>query len=119
MENKNIKVGDVVICINNVTLPGQNPALGLPPLRIGGEYVVQAINKCPCGEIKYDIGLPSVRTQTCRCERNVLNDPIWWCAAERFVKKQTLQEQIEEAVESENFELAAKLQNDAENQKKQ
>ena len=118
MESKNIKVGDVVICINNGRLPGQSLNLGKPPLRINGEYVVQAINACVCGRVRYDIGLQlQTNSLTCNCGRETIGESIWWCAAERFVKKQTLQEQIEEAIENENFELASKLQNDSKNQK--
>ncbi len=112
MENNKIKVGDVVICINNGNI-GVGEYLN-PPLKINGEYVVQAINICPCGSIKYDVGL----TRGCEmiqlcvgCTRKVHGDSIWWCNPKRFIKKDTrsFAERITEAIETENYELAKEL----------
>ena len=121
MDN-NVKVGDTVICINIAKL-GSNVKGIAPPLKINGEYIVGAINTCACGVITYDVGISSPsNTITCTsCLRKTNSEPIWWCSASRFVKKQNLyekdsksetkskEERIKEAIAIENYELAAEL----------
>lgn len=44
-----IKIGDTVICINN---SNYTKNIDSPPLKLNGEYIVQGINTCKCGNIK-------------------------------------------------------------------
>ena len=119
-QDNDIKVGDTIICINAGMVPGaiHTP----PPLKLNGEYILQAINVCACGTTTYDIGIahPIKGVLYCNgCSRETSNEPIWWCATERFVKKQSgkntesetksKEERIKEAVATENYELASEL----------
>jgi hypothetical protein len=116
---ENWKSGDVAICVRVDHLYGGNGQV--PPLRLNAEYMVQAVKTCECGNVALDIGLPlipdkkdkRIRGVLCRCgATSSPSSGIWWCGAERFVKKQTrsIEEQIEEAVSQENYELADNLQ---------
>jgi hypothetical protein len=103
----NIKIGDIVKCINNKPLYNNVVA---PPVRLI-EYKVLGKHVCKCGNISYDVGLASNNGTACsKCLRTVNNDIIHWCAAERFIKAQPIAEQIAEAVREEKYELAHELQ---------
>lgn len=103
------EVGDIAICIkvgSIVSGPG-NP----PVLRLYGEYIVNAVNVCSCGNVSLDVGLPSGGKQTrCfKCDNHYLGNEAHWCSSVRFVKKQTkemIQMELNAAVEVENYELA-------------
>lgn len=101
--SENWKKGDIAICINVDSLTNK-PGL-TPPLRLNSEYIVQGVKICVCGFVTLDVGLPS-RTGViqCECDRIVMNEPIWWCTAKRFVKKKTdtfADELIEQALKIE------------------
>lgn len=107
------KIGDIAICIKVGALNSKN--LNPPPLRLKGEYVVNGIRTCGCGHLTLDVGITS-STQIINCgmcPRVTHNEPIWWCSASRFVKKdeKSIEEQIAEAVGNEDYELAEKLKN--------
>lgn len=115
------KKGDIAICVNVRTL--RNYGNGTPPPLIKDrEYVVNSIHICGCGKLALDVGIAHTMDEhSCnKCDRITINEPIWWCAAERFVKKQTLslKEQISEAISTENYELAHSLQDELQKQNK-
>ena len=115
----NWKKGDKALCINNGNLPGTPSKGTLPPLRLNVEYVVHAVNVCECGGISLDVGLASGSTgQTkCGCSRFIGDAGIHWANARRFVKKRPkgeLYKELHDAVQDENFELAAELQKEIE-----
>lgn len=105
--------GDIAICVN---IKDVHPSTkgSLPSLRLNAEYIVQNIKTCECGQITLDVGLSDDNSGVkCKCgAKSSPKSGIWWCASERFVKKQTksIEEQIEEAIEIENYELANELQ---------
>lgn len=115
MEQNNWKPGDTGICINAGLLPHQKNNTNLPPLRLKAEYLVQNVSTCGCGAVMLDVGfaLPNERGVNCGC--GATTSPatgIWWIAAQRLVKKQTnkeVEQQIEQAVAEENYELAQQL----------
>ncbi len=101
---ENWQKGDVAICIDTGDVGG-NPAYESPPLRKDAEYIVSAVAVCPCGNVTLDVGIgtePNARNH-CSCGRNTSGDSIWWCAARRFVKKQSMEEQIAEALSKEDY----------------
>lgn len=113
MSENNWKPGDIAICIivGNVTgRKGNNP-----PLRLKAEYMVQNVKTCECGSIALDVGLGTDDGVRCGC--GATSSPttgIWWCNAKRFTKKITnkeVEEQIEQAVANEDYELAQELTN--------
>lgn len=119
MEANNWKPGDKALCVK---IGGPNDGSEYPPLRLNYEYVVNKVAICgECGAIALDVGL-SLSNNTMekglgvKCECGAMHSPktgIHWCAHWRFVKKddRTIEEQIEEAVEKEDYELATKLRN--------
>lgn len=103
------KIGDIAICVNDKTLdkrPGVNP-----PLRLNAEYIIQGVKICPCGHVTLDIGISGRPSdyRCSKCSREVLNEPIWWCASSRFTKKKSKEEQMEEALKKEDYETLAIL----------
>jgi|SRR6478736_582702 len=113
----NWKKGDIAICVNNGTLPGQDPEdkLQLPALRKNAEYLVNAVRVCECGSVSLDVGLSASIGTNCRC--GGISSPVsgvHWCSSYRFVKRneKSIEEQIEEAIENEDYELAQKLKSD-------
>jgi hypothetical protein len=81
-----ISPGDILICINNYQLMADLLAV---PLKIGGEYKVDAVRLCPCGVIYVDIGLSISQKYDIVCDAcsRRFNDGIWWFDAKRFQKK--------------------------------
>lgn len=113
------KKGDIAICIKTGNLtnkPGNNPLL-----RLNAEYIIQNVKICECGDIDLDIGLSSNDPRGILCQCGALTSPktgIWWCSSARFVKKRTKSEinaELNEAVQTENFELAHTLQEELNN----
>lgn len=82
------KPGDVVLCIFTGDVTGTRG--DDPPLRKGSEYVINAINTCSkCDLVAFDVGIPDTNhMQICKCGLRTSPKGIWWCAAERFVKRQ-------------------------------
>ena len=110
----NWKKGDIAICINTEKLDASQ--LGrLPALRLRAEYLVSAVHKCECGMVSLDVGMPLVKGSggvSCVCgAKSSPNTGVHWCGAKRFVKRKPLEEQIAEAVENEDYELAEELKN--------
>lgn len=105
------KIGDVAICINIASL---DPT-GYPPLlKLYGDYIINDIHICKCGEVSFDVGLVSKNGQCteCACSKIIPDNTIHWCLAKRFVKKQTkqmLQMELNAAVIAEDYRLAAVL----------
>lgn len=115
MSNINWKPGDIAICISAGHLEGQkgNP----PPVRLKAEYLVQDVRTCECKCITLDVGLSNGTGKGVECGCGAKSSPtsgIWWCHSLRFTKKLTnteVEEQIEEALAQENYELAQELTN--------
>lgn len=108
--NNEIKIGDVVICIRVGSLPNQEAVP--PPLKLKAEYIVQGIKICACGRKMFDVGIAAIfEISVCTCGVEFHNESIYWCASERFVKRDTrsIAERITEAIETENYELAKEL----------
>jgi len=114
MEN-NWKPGDIAICINAGRLFDNSVKGILPPLRLNSQYMVQAIKVCECGCVSLDVGLANTGQLGTRCGCGAVSTPgtgIHWANAERFIKKKTreeIQEEIDEAIHEENYELAETL----------
>jgi len=114
MEN-NWEAGDIAICKIVGNIPGCNQAGDPPPLRLNVEYVVHIARQCECGTWSLDVGLSSKGTAGTRCICGAVARPgtgIHWANASRFVKKKTreaIQEEIDEAIHDENYELAEQL----------
>lgn len=82
------EIGDVAICVKTDALY-QKEVYNAPPLRKGAEYTVNAVRTCECGTVSLDVGIGSTRGTNCSC--GGVSSPssgVWWCASERFVKKQ-------------------------------
>lgn len=108
------KKGDIAICVTVGQMTNQKGTP--PPLRKDMEYIVQGVKICACGSITLDVGFGAmgITVMCCSgCTRKTMNEPIWWCSAKRFVKKdlRSKEEQIAEAIESENYELALEIKN--------
>jgi len=122
MEDNNIKweAGDIAICIKNSKLSHQSndKSMDLPPLRLNYEYVVAEVRTCECGSQMLDVGLYQSKDGGVRCRCGALTSPgmhIHWCAAERFVKKRTrseIMEELEAALEDEEYKVAMELQHE-------
>lgn len=112
----NWKIGEIAVCIK--TGPLKPDHTSFPPLRLNADYIVQNIYQCPkCKKFSLDVGISSrlnakgqhVGTEC--CTERIPCIEIHWCASERFAKKKTKEEQIEEAIKEENYELAEQLKN--------
>ena len=100
------KVGDIVKCINVGSLPG-NASTDNPPLRLNTEYIVNKIITCKCSRVKLDIGIIATSEYCkCQCGRLIPQYGSRLCDSIRFIKRQPIQEQIDEAVQEEDYELA-------------
>jgi hypothetical protein len=111
----NWKPGDIAICINAGRLADNTIKGMLPPLRLNSQYVVQAVKTCECGCVSLDVGLYNELQCGTKCICGAVSSPgthIHWANAIRFVKKKTreeIQEEIDEAVSEEKYELAETL----------
>ena len=114
----NWKPGDIAICVK---VGGPDTTSDYPNLRLNYEYVVNKVAVCgECGAIALDVGLSlsakSVeKGHGVKCNCGAMHSPrtgIHWANSIRFVKKDTrsVEEQIEEAIKNEDYELAAKLE---------
>lgn len=104
------KEGDIAICVN--ISPMDPISTGVPPLRLNSEYIVQNVYQCPkCKTISLDVGIGSINGTKCLCQENIPCNNIRWCSSKRFVKKniKSKEEQIEEAIKKEDYELAEQL----------
>lgn len=116
METNNWKPGDKALCVK---VGGPHADSDYPPLRLNYEYVVNKVSVCECGRVSLDVGLSLTDKAIelgygVKCDCGAMHSPktgIHWCASFRFVKKddRTIEEQIEEAVEHEDYELAQQL----------
>lgn len=113
------KIGDVAVCIKVGALNEEDSNCELPPLRYKAEYIIQNIYQCPkCKAISFDVGLSSrllgtegyVGTEC--CTEVIPCKGIHWCSSERFVKKKSKEEQLEEAIKEENYERASELRDE-------
>jgi hypothetical protein len=109
--SKEIKIGDIVICINNGDInsrPGYNP-----PLRYNGVYIVNNIDICSCGAKSLDVNLNttnSMQKQTmCYCGQLIPGERIHWCDSRRFAKKDESSEKQKESEYIDNSELVKEL----------
>ena len=115
MSNINWKSGDIAICIGVGPLTSQNGKP--PPVRLKAEYLVQDVRTCECKSITLDVGLSNGTGKGVKCGCGATSSPtsgIWWCHSLRFIKKLTnkeVEEQIEEALAQETYELAQELTN--------
>ena len=113
------KIGDVAICVKVGNLDGDSKKGSPPPLRLNSEYIIHNVYQCPkCREVALDVGISSeaigrqgyLGTHCSKnCTEHIPCKEVHWCSAMRFVKRKTLQEQIEQAVENEDYELAVEL----------
>lgn len=100
------EVGDIVKCINVSFVKDHRLN---PPLKLNREYIVYGILICKCGKVSLDVGLIApLGPGECDCGYRVIDD-IWWCGSHRFIKRQSVEDRIEEAVEEEDYELAHEL----------
>lgn len=92
--NLNVHKGDILVCVDNGRLQFQDKpdsTTSYPPLRVGGEYVVQNVHVCECGDVSYDVGLYAKGSVSCEC--GALSSPkthIWWSHSSRFVLRDSL-----------------------------
>jgi len=112
-------VGNTALCVKVGPLGYQNQdSKGLPALRLKGKYLVNNVHTCSCGSVSLDIGLVIreglVLGVRCGCGAVSAPSDIHWCASERFVNEQDIEaeateEQLEEAIKSEDYVLAASI----------
>lgn len=103
------KVGDIVKCINVGSLPG-NGNTNNPPLKLNAEYIVNQIITCKCNRVKLDVGVVAINKYSeCQCGGLIPQNGSRLCDSIRFIKRQPIQEQIDEAVQEEDYELAHML----------
>lgn len=109
----NWKVGDIAVCIKVGKLGDSLNTEKPPSLRLNAEYIIQNIYQCPkCRGVAFDVGLGNFGDDgTQCCTETIPCKEIHWCASLRFAKKKTKEEQIAEAIEKEDYELADKLTN--------
>lgn len=111
------KIGEVAVCIKIGHIERNND-LCCPPLRLNSEYILQNIYQCPkCGETSFDVGLSSPTKDgehlgTICCTEYIPCIEIHWCSSQRFAKKRTKEEELEEAIENENYEKAGELRDE-------
>lgn len=90
MKNK-FYIGGKVKCINANKIIHSHPIVS-PPLKNNAMYPVLGLSLCECGQLKIDIGLKSIiNTTECTCGKTE-NCSTWWCASERFVPVEDIEE---------------------------
>lgn len=94
------EVGDIAICINTSYVGHKDNSHlgGYPPLRLNAEYIVGNVYECvKCKRLSLDVGLSDRNSKAIRCICNnpLLNNGAYWCASERFKKKESFSEQEE------------------------
>lgn len=79
-----IQKGDKLKCIFNTVLPGNTIA---PDLKLGSEYIAQAICLDSAGNQHIDVGVESdVNSVTSYATKERLPEGPHWCHPNRFVK---------------------------------
>lgn len=81
-----MKTGDRVVCID-AKVTDSNGEISYP-LRLKGEYIIQDVNLCVCGQVSFDVGLniPSDYTSTfCTCGKLTYGN-TWFFRSTRFRK---------------------------------
>lgn len=114
------KIGEIAVCIKVGSL-NENPNVKTgnpPPLRLNAEYIIQNIYKCPnCNTTSFDVGLSSPYHEnehlgTMCCTENIPCKEIHWCSENRFAKRKTKKQELEEAIKEENYEKAGQLRDE-------
>jgi hypothetical protein len=105
---RRFQLGDKV-----VALTGHRNEKGQPRVK-GKIYAVHAIQYCPaCGEQKINLGISApINTSSiiiCTCNKKRPNEGLYWTSSKFFAKVDDLESALEEAVENEDYELAAML----------
>jgi hypothetical protein len=102
---KRFKIGDKVVALTN-----PKSEFGQPRIK-GNTYVVNAIMYCSgCGEQEINIGSSNPKNTTkCTCGELMLSKGLKWTHSHLFTKINDLDSAIEEAVENEDYEMAAIL----------
>lgn len=98
-------VGDKVVALSNQPTPNSQP-------RIKGKiYTVNAIMFCSTdGRQLINLGLPSEHVVLlCSCGKKHPNDGLMWTFSKEFAKVDDVDEALENAVASEDYELAVVL----------
>lgn len=103
------KVGEKVIALNSSP---ETDTTRQPRVK-GKIYEIKAISYCSgCGTQRVNIGYSS-ETSTgmvnCHCGKRTPHEGLKWTNSEFFAKLDNLDKLIEEAVENEDYELAATL----------
>jgi hypothetical protein len=102
---KTFNIGDKVIALTNSTNEFSQP-------RVKGKmYIVVNLMYCQkCGEQMISLGYksqwPSI---VCKCDNLQNNDGLHYTLSSHFAKADDFDQEIEEAVKEENYELAALL----------
>ena len=103
---KKFDIGDKVIALTDPLNPGSQP-------RIKGKiYKVESILYCSyCGEQMINIGETSTSTilHHSKCGNKQENKGLHWTSSDHFSKIDDFDESLQEAIESENYELACLL----------
>lgn len=103
------KVGEKVIALNSCP---ETDTTRQPRVK-GKIYEVKAVMYCSgCGSQKINIGYLSqtgAEKLRCDCNKRVDNEGLKWTNSIHFAKLDNLDKLIEEAVENEDYELAATL----------
>jgi excinuclease UvrABC helicase subunit UvrB len=105
---KRFKIGDKV-----VALTGQINKTSQPRVK-GKVYAIHAIQYCSgCGEQAINLGVQTPINgsdlSVCMCGKQSLNEGLHWTLSKFFAKVDDLESAMEEAVENEDYELAATL----------
>jgi hypothetical protein len=105
---RRFKIGDKVVALTN-----SKTEMGQPRVK-GKIYAVHAIQYCPaCGEQKINLGISApINTSSiiiCTCNKKRPNEGLYWTSSKFFAKVDDLESALEEAVENEDYELAAML----------
>ena len=99
-------IGDIVIALTNPKSPKSQ-------MRVkGNEYVVQDVSYCSkCGRQSINIGTSTVTNNKvgCRCGTFRNNLGLAWTKSYHFVKREDFEQELAEALEEENYELASLL----------
>lgn len=89
----NWKSGDVAICKKVYYIGHKLGTINdqYPPLQYNSEYPVQDVYVCiKCKRVSLDVGfnVNHARGVICICDHLLPNNGAYWCASERFVKKE-------------------------------
>lgn len=104
----NFTIGDKVIALSS--------SVNNEQLRVKGNlYIVNAVGYCSgCGSQIINVsGETKIQSGKCTCGNIQPAKGLWWTTSRHFIKadENSISEAIKEALESENYELAATLRN--------